>query len=118
MRHNADHVATYPPLQVDVWVKDSLDLTTLTKIGATITAVPGHTPGSLVVSLGSVLFVGDLLRGAIFGSDAATHFYMCDLAANRLDVQHVMSTLAPKASLVFPGHFGPLTRQAVWEHFK
>jgi len=118
LRHNPDISATYSPIQVDVWVQASLDLTTLSKVEATVSALSGHTPGSLVVFLGDVLFVGDLLRGSIFGSSAETHFFMCDLIANRLDVNHVMSAMAPKANVVFPGHFGPLTRQAVLKHFK
>ena len=61
--------------------------------------------------------VGDLFRGAIAGSSAELHFYMCDLAGNRRDVRAVLERIAPSATVFFPGHFGPVSREAVAEKF-
>jgi glyoxylase-like metal-dependent hydrolase (beta-lactamase superfamily II) len=64
-----------------------------------------------------VVFVGDLLRGSVVGSGAETHLYMCDLEANKRDIANLLTVEAPAATLVFPGHFGPVTRESVMDHF-
>jgi hypothetical protein len=69
------------------------------------------------VLLPDTAVVGDLLRGAIVGSSAERHFYMCDLADNDRDIRHLLTDLAPKAKWFFAGHFGPVDRQAVQERF-
>jgi len=70
------------------------------------------------VTVGDVVLVGDLLRGGIIGSGAETHFFMCDLEGNRRDVKRVFTQLAPEAQVVFVGHFGPVTPDAVRAHFE
>jgi hypothetical protein len=42
---------------------------------------------------------------------------MCDLAGNRQDIVALLEQRPAQATLFFPGHFGPLTREAVLEHF-
>jgi hypothetical protein len=42
---------------------------------------------------------------------------MCDLAANRHDIQRLLSGDARDASLFFTGHFGPVMRDAVEARF-
>lgn len=116
-RRSSDQEAIYTPTRVDVAVDATLSLAQLAGIDATVTALPGHTPGSLVVTAGTAVFVGDLFRGAIVGDGAETHFYMCDLAGNRADVQRVLREIAPRGELFFTGHFGPVERADVVEEF-
>lgn len=118
LRHKGDEEATYTGSTPDVVVADVLDLKALTGIDAKLTRLPGHTRGSLVVTVGDVVLVGDLLRGGIIGSGAETHFFMCDLEGNRRDVKRVFTQLAPEAQVVFVGHFGPVTPDAVRAHFE
>lgn len=117
LRRGTDQGAIYTPTAVDTWVDDPVALAPTTGITATIYRLPGHTRGSLVVVAGEAAFVGDLLRGSIVGSGAETHLYMCDVEANRADVRRVLDTIAPRATTFFPGHFGPVSREAVVEHF-
>ena len=118
LRHRGDEAATYTGSEPDVLVSEPIDLKTLTGIEGTITRLPGHTSGSLIVTVGDVALVSDLLRGTIVGSGAETHFYQCDLALNRANVVKVLDELAPRAELYFVGHFGPVSRGAVSEHFR
>ncbi len=90
---------------------------TLPGLEAVITPLPGHTSGSMVVTIGDVALVGDLFRGSLVGSGAATHLYMCDLEQNRKDVAKLLTDLAPGAKVFFVGHFGPVERESVASHF-
>jgi len=112
-----DQAATYAPFVPDVVVDDTLDLTDL-GISARVVRLPGHTEGSLVVLVSDAALVGDLLRGNVFDAGASVHFYMCDLEDNRRDVRHLLEDLAPQATVVFPGHFGPLARGSVEDTFR
>lgn len=117
IRRSGDEGAIYTPTPIDIPVDDALSLEPLAGVDARVVALPGHTSGSLVVVAGDAVFVGDLFRGAIVGSSAATHFYMCDLADNRADVRRLLEVIAPGAQTFFPGHFGPVARDAVFEEF-
>lgn len=116
-RKNEDQGATFTRYSAKVVVTEPTHFEDLFGFDATVIPVPGHTKGSLVVSVGDVVLVGDLLRGGVVGSGAETHFYMCDLEANRRDIARVLTTLAPQSTLVFVGHFGPVSREAVAEKF-
>lgn len=110
-RMEDDRNQTYTPVSIDIAVEDQpLDLHKIAGIQGQIVPLPGHTPGSLVVVFDRFAAVGDLLRGEILGSDAAIHFYMCDLEDNRRDIRTLLDTLAPKADVFLAGHFGPLDR--------
>ena len=113
----ADQAARFTPFAPDVTVGTEVALEGLVGIAGTVTPLPGHTPGSLVVTIPGVALVGDLFRGAIAGSSAEVHFYMCDLADNRGDVRVLLERLAPTATRFFTGHFGPVSRDAVAERF-
>lgn len=113
----ADQAARFTPLAPDVTVGTEVALEGLVGIAGTVVPLPGHTPGSLVVTIPGAALVGDLFRGAIAGSSAEVHFYMCDLEDNRADVRVLLERLAPTASRFFPGHFGPVSRDAVTERF-
>jgi glyoxylase-like metal-dependent hydrolase (beta-lactamase superfamily II) len=116
-RRSSDEGAIYTPTVVDVAVDGPLALGPIAGVDATVTPVPGHTPGSLVVTAGAAVFVGDLFRGAIVGDGAELHFYMCDVAANRADVQRVLREIAPSGRVFFTGHFGPVERAEVAGEF-
>jgi glyoxylase-like metal-dependent hydrolase (beta-lactamase superfamily II) len=112
-----DQASRFTGITADRLVESSLELEALTGVPGTITVLPGHTMGSLVVSVPGAAFVGDLFRGAIAGSSAEVHFYMCDLEDNRRDVRELLGRIAPAATTFFPGHFGPVRREAVEERF-
>jgi glyoxylase-like metal-dependent hydrolase (beta-lactamase superfamily II) len=113
----SDQRATFTPVVADVTVDAELSLLDATGIPARVRALPGHTEGSLVVTVADGVFVGDLLRGDAIWSSAEVHFYMCDLEDNRRDVLTVLDQVAPGAAQWFPGHFGPLSRDAVRARF-
>lgn len=114
-RVDRDQAVTFTPFTADVVVPADGAWVLPVAGGPTLSAVPlpGHTEGSLIVTWGEAAFVGDLLRGSITGRAARTHFYQCDLEDNHADVGTLLDGLAPNATTVFPGHFGPLTRGAV-----
>ncbi len=112
-RVEADQKASYTPFNPDILVDANLTLSDLTGIPAVAVALPGHTAGSVVVTLPEAAFVGDLFRGAIVGSTAEVHFYMCDLSDNQKDVRALLDQLAPSANSFFTGHFGPVSRDYV-----
>jgi glyoxylase-like metal-dependent hydrolase (beta-lactamase superfamily II) len=117
LRRSHDAGGTFPPVVATTWVDAPLPLASIAGIDGMIIPVPGHTRGSLIVTYGDVGFVGDTFRGAIVGSGAETHLYICDREGNRRDVDRILHELAPKATTFFPGHFGPVARSAVAEHF-
>ena len=109
--------AIYTPTRVDVPVSHTLDLATLTGIAGSVVPVAGHTPGSLGVTVGEAVFVGDMFRGGIVSDSASVHFYMCDLDDNRRDVRWLLTELAPGGRTFFPGHFAAVTRADVARAF-
>jgi hydroxyacylglutathione hydrolase len=118
-RLEKDQAETYQPLTATTFVEGPGTLEALTGLAGLdgeVIPVPGHTEGSLAVRIGSALFVGDLLRGAVFTNDADVHFYMCDLEDNARDIRGLLETY-PFVTTWFVGHFGPLSRQAVEAKF-
>jgi glyoxylase-like metal-dependent hydrolase (beta-lactamase superfamily II) len=118
LRHDKDAGATYSGSVPDRVISSPTDLKELTGIEGQVLPLAGHTRGSLVVVVGELVLVGDLLRGSLVGSGAATHLYMCDLKGNQQDIAHLMKDLAPGATQVFTGHFGPVSRESVLETFE
>ena len=109
--------ARYRPLEADVWISAPRDLVDLVGMPAVVRPLPGHTSGSLVVTVGDdAIFVGDLFRGAVLGSSAELHYYQCDVAKNAADVRALV-TASPERSRFFVGHFGPVTREAALARF-
>jgi hydroxyacylglutathione hydrolase len=115
-RVEADQAARFTPFVPDVTIASEVALEDLVEVPGTIFPMPGHTPGSLIVAIPGAALIGDLFRGAIAGSTAEVHFYMCDLEDNRGDVRVLLERL-PTTTLFFPGHFGPVSREAVTEMF-
>ncbi len=86
---------------------------------ARLVPLPSHTEGSLALVVGKVAFVGDLFRGSIVSNDATLHFYICDIAKNRLVIQNFLKKEAVDVEYFFPGHFGPvLSRESVLSEFQ
>lgn len=112
-RHATDQAATFTGFAVDRPVAAPTSLRDASGIDATIHPLPGHTPGSVVVTAGTHAFVGDLFRGTLLGGGITRHFYMCDLHDNEADVAALLSTLAPNATRFAPGHFATVDRAAV-----
>ena len=113
LRLPTDQVGTYEGYEADILVSNRLDLSRDFGIDATVTVLPGHTHGSVIVSAGEDAFVGDLIRGTLFGGGAATHFYNCDLDDNIADVELMLTRIAPVATRFHMGHFPSTTRAAV-----
>ncbi|MCB9525112.1 MAG: MBL fold metallo-hydrolase [Myxococcales bacterium] len=111
-RLDTDQGATYTGYAADQWLDGPVELEALAGIPGKVVPLPGHTEGSLVVVVGQAAFVGDLLRGSIVGSGAELHFYMCDLADNRADIQWLLNAF-PDVTTWYPGHFGPIERAEV-----
>ncbi|MBX2802565.1 MAG: MBL fold metallo-hydrolase [Myxococcales bacterium] len=111
-RLEEDQAATYAPFLPDRLISEP---SALSELGAeaTLTPLPGHTEGSLVLRIGEAVFIGDVLRGSILGRRARTHFYQCDLEDNEADVQQLMDEIAPDGDTFFTGHFGPLSADAI-----
>lgn len=106
--------ARFTGVEADTPIATPTSLAEIAGIDGEIIPLPGHTEGSLVVTLGSqAVFVGDLFRGEIVGKGAARHFYMCDLDDNREDIARVLEDIAPSARTFFTGHFGPVPRAQV-----
>jgi hydroxyacylglutathione hydrolase len=116
-RVETDQNATYRPFAADELIRSPQSLKERVGFEAQVTPLPGHTKGSLVVTVGEFALVGDLLRGSIIGAGAETHFYQCDLEENRRGVAQVLTSIAPDAKLFFVGHFGPIERGEVAAHF-
>ncbi len=116
-RLESDRAARFTPFTADRVIDRAVPLEEVAAIPGTIAPLPGHTAGSLVVTIPGAVFIGDLLRGALVGSSAELHFYMCDLEDNRRDVREVLERIAPAATTFFTGHFGPVNRDAVAERF-
>lgn len=76
-------------------------------VEALVSPVGGHTEGSLVVTAGTTLFVGDLIRGGVLRrATPRLHYYQLDIAAAHAALG---AALAPEITLVLPAHGGPLT---------
>ena len=117
LRHSKDQAGTFEPVSADIWIDQATQLGPLVGFDALVVPYASHTPGSLVVVTNGVALVGDLFRGAAIGSTAEPHFFMCDLAANRADIQRLLSSDGKDATQFFTGHFGPVARDAVEHRF-
>ena len=107
-RVKEDEAHSFQSPVVEKWIDTETKLETLTGTRGRIVPLPGHTDGSLVFVIGKNVFVGDLFRGSLVGSEPAVHFYICDIKANREDIQKLLSKIAPDAEYFYPGHFGPV----------
>jgi len=104
-----DFEAVHPDLLV--WEDRPLDLRPWGVPGAAI-AMPGHTPGSVVVMLDDrTAFVGDELRGGSLSPSSPTlHYFHADRARNRRSLETLLSW---GVETFYLGHGGPVTRDDV-----
>jgi glyoxylase-like metal-dependent hydrolase (beta-lactamase superfamily II) len=116
-RVDTDQVAVFPPTAVDEPVDAPVDLEEKVGFPGKVIPVPGHTAGTVVVLVGKSAFIGDLFRGSLVGNSAEVHLYMCDVAANRRDIQSFLKGPGADAEHFFVGHFGPVRRAAVEARF-
>jgi len=108
----------FMPFTPDYIVDDQLDLRAPCGVDAVAIAMPGHTPGSLVVLAagGRVAFVGDLFRGALTSAtEPMEHFYQDDLAAVHA---HIRELLDRGVVWFVLGHGGPAYRDDVARAFR
>lgn len=104
----------YPELFPDVLVKrdEPFDLSPWGLAGKVV-AMPGHTPGSIVVLLDDhTAFVGDMMSGGlVFGPRSPQeHLYQADPVQNRKNIQALLDQGVEKFYL---GHGGPVLRKDV-----
>lgn len=113
MRVKSDQALTFPPFTPDVLVSAPLNLTNQFGIDMTLTPLPGHTEGSLILTFRDLAFIGDLFRGSMISNRVVQHFYMCDLEDNQRDVKTLLTDIAPEAEQFFTGHFSRVDRNSV-----
>ncbi len=108
--------SVYPELVPDVVVRDdAIDLAPW-GIQGKVVAMPGHTPGSIVVLLDDhTAFVGDMIAGGSLGGllsphSPCEHLYQADPAQNRKNVKTLLDLGVTKFYL---GHGGPVLRADV-----
>jgi glyoxylase-like metal-dependent hydrolase (beta-lactamase superfamily II) len=108
----------YPELFPDVLVKpgETFDLSPWGLAGKVI-AMPGHTPGSIVVLLDDhTAFVGDMIAGGLVIGPRSPqeHLYQADPSQNRKNIQTLLDQGVEKFYL---GHGGPVLRKDVISAF-
>lgn len=105
----------YEPFEPDLAVERELDLAPW-GIAGRVVAMPGHTPGSLVVRLadGSAIvgdqMLGGWLGGALFADRAGPHYFHADRAANETNIGALLGDGVQRFHL---GHGGPVTAASV-----
>jgi hydroxyacylglutathione hydrolase len=108
--------SVYPELTADITVApgESFDLAKWGLDGKII-AMPGHTPGSLVVVLADhTAFVGDMIAALVFPHRPGEHLYQADPVQNRKNIQTLLDLGVTKFYL---GHGGPVARADVIRAF-
>jgi glyoxylase-like metal-dependent hydrolase (beta-lactamase superfamily II) len=113
--------SVYPELAPDVTVSvgESVDLAPW-GIAGKVVAMPGHTPGSVVVLLADhTAFVGDMIAGGALGGlffphSPGEHLYQADPVQNRKNIQTLLDLGVTKFYL---GHGGPVARADVIKAF-
>lgn len=107
----------YPAFTPDTLVSESLDLHPLGMPGQVL-AMPGHTPGSLVVVLDDGRAIsGDLVRGKILKkSTPVLHFFHADMAAANRQLEALLDVHGVRR--VHPGHGHALEEPALREYLR
>jgi hydroxyacylglutathione hydrolase len=97
----------FDPFTPDVAVDHEIDLADRGFPELHVVPVPGHTPGSIAVVLGTEVFSGDLLKGGlVIGPETPSeHIYQTDRLA---DHRALAALLGRGVTRLYPGHAGPL----------
>ncbi|MEO0573764.1 MAG: MBL fold metallo-hydrolase [Bacteroidota bacterium] len=99
----------YPSFIPDLNVEGSFNLEEL-GFNGTILPLPGHTKGSLVVSIGDAVFVGDIVRGKTLNKKKPTrHLFVCDPIQNLKNIERIAQLNDVK--YWYPGHGGPIAHE-------
>ena len=104
----------YPVFKLDRAIEMDGPEIDLAELGMSGRILPhsGHTPGSLVILIGTHAFVGDLIRGGTIANETpTTHFFMCDLEENQRRIGEILALNGIEHW--HPGHFGPFPAEAV-----
>jgi len=105
----------YPAFTPDIIIRSETSLEKYGVVGK-IVPLPGHTPGSLIVTIGDVALVGDLIRGGMLFSDSPTEHFFHE---NRAQAKQQLIQLASTGVKTFyPGHFGPLKSKDVTSYLQ
>jgi len=116
------HLAIDPnfePFAPDIAVRDTLDLAPWGMAGR-VTAMPGHTPGAIVVllddgrALVGDMILGGYLGGAIRPQAAGEHYFHADRDHNRGNIRIL---LEHSVQTFYLGHGGPVDRASVLDAF-
>ena len=116
------HLAIDPnfePFAPDIAVGDTLDLAPW-GIAGRASAMPGHTPGAMVVLLeDGRAFVGDMILGGYLGGAirpqrAGEHYFHADRDHNRGNIRIL---LEHSVQTFYLGHGGPVARASVLDAF-
>lgn len=99
----------FPPFSPSITMhNDTLRLDKYGFEGASLIAVGGHSAGSLILSIGDIVFAGDLVRGSLvpgFRKKPAYHFF----ADDKHEVyQRILTLLEQNYTIWYVGHGGPL----------
>jgi hydroxyacylglutathione hydrolase len=111
----------YTPFTPDIAVSegDTVDLSPW-GIDGKVVAMPGHTPGSIVVLLSDhTAFIGDMiaggsLGGAFFPHSPGEHLYQADPVQNRHNIKRLLDL---GVQTFYLGHGGPVSRADVIKAF-
>ncbi len=108
----------FTPFVPDVLVNRSMDLERYGIAGVRVEPWPGHTPGSVVLRVGTrEAIVGDVMLGGVFGGvfvpgEAGEHYYQDDFARNHCNVSRLLDAGVER---FYVGHGGPIERASVLE---
>ena len=90
----------------DITIENRFDLKDFGYEGS-IVPMSGHTIGSLVVTIGDAVFVGDIIRGKTLNKKKPTrHIFVCDFDQNLLNIETISQF--KNAKYWYPGHGGRL----------
>lgn len=106
----------FVPIRASHWLDGPMNLGSWGFADVSIESLPGHTAGSLVITLpGDVVLAGDLIlgghcNGALWPQRPLQHYFQDDAEANRRNVELL---LARGTRRFFVGHGGPIDADAV-----
>ncbi|MFO8100932.1 MAG: MBL fold metallo-hydrolase [Dehalococcoidia bacterium] len=102
------------PVEPDILISEEIGLEEY-GISGKILLTPGHTSGSISVMLNSgEVFVSDLIMGGFFGKIRSRHPNLPPFEIGRSDIKNsVRYVLDQNPTIIYPGHGGPFTPEAV-----
>ncbi len=107
------------PVEPDMLISDEIGLEEY-GIGGRVLLTPGHTSGSISVMLDSgEAFVSDLIMGGFFGKIRSHHPNLPPFEIGRSYIKNsVKHVLEQNPTVIYPGHGGPFTPEAVTKWYE